>query len=218
MKIVKKQLSELKRPEKNIRLHTDKQLKEFKRSIEMFGQIRPIVIDENNVMLAGNGLYETLLMMGRKEADCYIVTGLDEKKKKKLMLADNRIFDLGVDDMAAFDEFIQELKDDLDVPGFDEDMLKSFVMDTKEAEELLSDYGRIPQEKVEEIRSTEQRYEERDTAAARTAVEYTPATDPTSGAISDEIREAAGYSAPFKAEETEHRFILCPKCGERIWL
>ena len=68
MRTVTKLLSELKRPEKNVRMHTDKQLTEFRRSVEMFGQIRPIVIDENNVMLAGNGLYETLLSMGRTEA------------------------------------------------------------------------------------------------------------------------------------------------------
>ncbi len=45
-----------------------------------------------------------------------------ETAKVKLMLADNRIFDLGVDDMAAFDSSILDLKDDLDIPGFDEDM------------------------------------------------------------------------------------------------
>lgn len=208
MKIIKKQLADLKRPEKNLRLHTDKQLKEFRRSIEMFGQIRPIVIDENNVMLAGNGLYEALLQMGQVEADCYVVKGLTEQQKKKLMLADNRIFDLGVDDMVAFDAFILELKDDLDVPGFDEDMLKSLVMDTKEADELLSDYGLIPEKRAEEIRDTREKYEARDEEAARTAVKHTP----------EEVREAAGYSAPFKADEVEHRYILCPKCGERIWL
>ena len=73
MKAVTKPLSDLRRPEKNVRMHTDKQLVEFRRSVEMFGQIRPIVCDEDGVILAGNGLYETLLSMGRTEADCYVV-------------------------------------------------------------------------------------------------------------------------------------------------
>lgn len=210
MKVTKKQLDTLKKPEKNIRLHTDKQLKEFRRSIEMFGQIRPIVIDEKGTILAGNGLAEALISMGRTEADCYVVSGLTEIEKKKLMMADNRIFDLGVDDMAAFDAFILELKDDLDVPGFDEDMLKSLVMDTDEADELISGYGLIPEERVEAMRDTRDKYEARDAEAAKKAIEYTP--------VSDEVREAAGYAEPFKAEEVEHRYILCPKCGERIWL
>lgn len=216
MKIIKKNLSVLKRPEKNVRLHNDKQIKEFQRSIEMFGQIRPIVIDEDNVILAGNGLYETLLTMGRKEADCYVASGLDEKQKKKLMLADNRIFSLGVDDLATFDEFILELKDDLDVPGFDEEMLKSLVMDTEEANDIIADYGLIPEDRAEEMRQVGDRNESRYDQIAKTGIEHIPAQAP--GQVPDEVREIAGYAEPFKAEEAEHRYIICPKCGERIWL
>ena len=53
MKIVKIKLADLVKPEKNVRIHTEKQIKEFRRSVEMFGQIRPIVVDERN-MSKGN--------------------------------------------------------------------------------------------------------------------------------------------------------------------
>ena len=151
MNVTRKLLSELRRPERNVRMHTDKQLKEFRRSIEMFGQIRPIVVDEDGVILAGNGLYETLLSMGRTEADCYVVTGLTEAQKKKLMLADNRVFDLGVDDLSALDAFVLELKDDLDIPGYEEDLLRAMVMEADEAADTLSEYGTIDEERIEEI-------------------------------------------------------------------
>lgn len=82
MNVTRKPLSELRRPERNVRMHTDKQLKEFRRSVEMFGQIRPIVVDEAGVILAGNGLYETLLSMGHTEADCYVVSGLTEARRR----------------------------------------------------------------------------------------------------------------------------------------
>lgn len=121
MKPVKIKLADLKRPEKNVRLHTKKQLEEFQRSVEMFGQIRPIVVDENHVILAGNGLYETLVNMGKEEADCYVMTGLSENQKKKLMLADNKVFSLGVENIDAVESFIQELSDDLDIPGYDKE-------------------------------------------------------------------------------------------------
>ena len=88
MNVVKKPLAELRRPERNVRMHTDKQLKEFRRSVEMFGQIRPIVIDEGGVILAGNGLFETLLAMGHAEADCYVAvsyTHLDVYKRQLLV-------------------------------------------------------------------------------------------------------------------------------------
>lgn len=201
MKTVTRLLSELKRPERNVRMHTDKQLVEFRRSVEMFGQIRPIVIDENNVMLAGNGLYETLLSMGRTEADCYVVEGLTENEKKKLMLADNRIFDLGVDDMKAFDEFIAELGDDLDVPGFDDELLRSLVADQTEVDEMMSAYGLITDEKKDEIAGAAENYQKEE--AARAAQ---PTVAPDTNAAHTEDTQPVG------------KYVVCPKCGEKIWL
>ena len=200
MQVTKLPLSELKRPERNTRMHTDKQIAEFKRSVEMFGQIRPIVVDENYVMLAGNGLYDTLLAMGRTEADCYVVTGLSEKEKKKLMLADNRIFDLGVDDMDAFDALIAELGDDLDVPGYDEELLQSLIADSEEIDEIMSSYGLVDEGKKEEIASAAETYRKEE--AAR---EATPAAKDNNVPSTEEGQPVGKY-------------VVCPKCGEKIWL
>lgn len=200
MQVTKLPLSELKRPERNTRMHTDKQIAEFKRSVEMFGQIRPIVVDENYVMLAGNGLYDTLLAMGRTEADCYVVTGLSEKEKKKLMLADNRIFDLGVDDMDAFDALIAELGDDLDVPGYDEELLQSLIADSEEIDEIMSSYGLVDEGKKEELASAAETYRKEEAA-----------------------REAAPAAKDNNVPGTEEgqpvgKYVVCPKCGEKVWL
>ena len=224
MEVISIPLKELRKPEKNLRLHTDVQLNEFVRSVNMFGQIRPIVVDENNVMLAGNGLYDALRLAGYTEADCYMIKGLTEKQKKKLMLADNRIFDLGVDDLASFDSFIAELGDDLDVPGFDEDLLKSLMADTASVTEMMSDYGIVPEDRAKEIRETRERYKERDAAAARNATEYTTAPAPADEDHAADhdgvqaVRDMTGYTAPYKADESERRYILCPECEARIWL
>lgn len=48
MKQLTMKLKDLIRPERNIRIHTEKQLQEFERSVKMFGQIRPIVIVEHS--------------------------------------------------------------------------------------------------------------------------------------------------------------------------
>lgn len=200
MKVVVKKLADLKRPPRNTRMHTDKQLAEFRRSVEMFGQIRPIVVDEDNVMLAGNGLYETLLSLGHTEADCYVVTGLTENEKKKLMLADNRIFDLGVDDMAAFDAFIAELGDDLDVPGYDDELLRSLVADADEVEDMMAGYGTVDDDRREQIRSAGEEMRRQEAVQPQTV---TPAAAP----------EGEGDSTAQAG-----RCVICPKCGERIWL
>lgn len=124
MNIVTKKLSGLIVPEKNVRIHTEKQLQEYEKSVRMFGQIRPIVIDENNTILAGRGLYDTLKRMGQETAECYQYMDLTENQKKKLMIADNKIFSLGIENLDTLNEFLVELQDDLDIPGFDEEILK----------------------------------------------------------------------------------------------
>lgn len=153
MQVVTKQISELKRAEKNIRLHGDRQIAEYVRSIEMFGQIRPIVIDEENNVICGNGLLQALQKMGRKIADCYVVAGLTENQKKKLMLADNKIYELGVNDTKTFDSILRELENDIDIPGYDEELLKVLTANVQEATDFIDDYGTFAQDKIDEIKS-----------------------------------------------------------------
>ncbi|MCD8209068.1 MAG: ParB/Srx family N-terminal domain-containing protein [Bacteroidales bacterium] len=110
MEIKKVKLTDLKRAEKNVRMHTEAQLNEFERSIRMFGQIRPIVVDEDNVILAGNGLYDTLVRMGEKTAEVYQYSDLTENQKKKLMIADNKIYTLGIENLEVLNIFIEYIK------------------------------------------------------------------------------------------------------------
>ena len=51
MKIVKIPLSDLHPAERNVRIHSEKQIREFTRSLDKFDQIRPIVVDENKTIL-----------------------------------------------------------------------------------------------------------------------------------------------------------------------
>lgn len=201
MNVTKKKLTDLRRPEKNVRLHTEKQIKEFKRSVEMFGQIRPIVIDESGVILAGNGLYETLLSMEISEADCYVVQGLSEAQKKKLMLADNKIYGLGVDDLDGLDCILAELKDDLDIPGFDEELLSNMMAEAAEVTDKLQEYGTLDESEIEEIKEARERKERYMASGVDDGEEQTS---------TDEAQPEQG--------EPVGRYVTCPHCGEKIWL
>ena len=162
MKQLTMKMKDLVRPERNIRIHTEKQLEEFERSVRMFGQIRPIVVDENNVILAGNGLYETLLRMNREDALVYKYEDLTEAQKKKLMIADNKIFSLGIENLDTLNEFLEELDGDLDIPGFDEEILKQMVADADEITEKISEYGTLDEEEVRKIKEANERREQRE--------------------------------------------------------
>ncbi len=150
-------LADLKEPEKNVRIHTEAQLKEFEKSIRMFGQLRPIVVDENNEILAGNGLYMTLRRMGIDEARVYKYDDLTAAQKKKLMIADNKIFNLGIENIDTLNEFLAELQGDLDIPGYDEDVLRQMFADADELTEQISTYGTLAPEEVASIREQNRR-------------------------------------------------------------
>ena len=206
MKIIRKKLSELKSPEKNVRIHSEKQTKEFVRSLEAFGQIRPIIVDEENTILAGNGLYAALIAKGDTEADVYVMKGLSENEKKKLMLADNKIYSLGVDDMDVFEEFLRDLGDDIDIPGYDEELLKTITADLEDVDEMLSGYGTVTDTTKQQIAATAQKYDAQEAVNAESAEEIKPA------------QPAPESPSESHSEPLPKRFIQCPKCGEKIWL
>lgn len=206
MEVITMKLSELVKPEKNVRIHTEQQLKEFERSVTMFGQIRPIVVDENNVILAGNGLYDTLLQMGKETADVYKYENLTENQKKKLMIADNKIFSLGIENLDTLNSFLEELQGDLDIPGFDEEILKQMVSEAEDITEKLSEYGTLDDEEIQNIKENAARNDQKiqqaeaaqDGAHEPTPIQEDPQTD-------DETADIK-------------KFVICPKCGEKIWL
>lgn len=226
MNIVKLPLTELKKPARNVRLHSNKQISEFKRSVEMFGQIRPIVVDEEYTILAGNGLYEALTAMGRTEADCYVASGLSEAGKKKLMLADNRIFSLGIDDTQAFDDIIAELDNDFDIPGYDPELLRTITADVDIADDIICGYGTVGEGTKVTMQQASADYARREEAIAQesqrvtaSAPRETVATESNDTLASREtgaLPEESPFPEPVVAPKRQ--FLICPKCGERIWL
>lgn len=219
MQTITKKMSELVRPEKNVRIHTEKQLQEFEKSVRMFGQIRPIVIDEKNMILAGNGLYTTLERMGIEEAECYQYSGLTENQKKKLMIADNKVFSLGIENMETLNDFLEDLKGDLDIPGFDEEILKQMVSDADEITEKISEYGALDPEEIQSIKDYNTRQEQR--ASSPVPVEAAPQTNTISEqpVIQQEATESQVDSQAYSDATTEIRkFVICPGCGEKVWL
>ena len=128
-------INALRPAEKNVRIHNEKQINELKKSIEAFGQIRPIVTDENGVIIVGHGLWETLKFMGETHAKVLVLEGLSEAEKKKLMLADNKIYELGNTDFDAILELLEEIKlegDRLDISGSDMEVFEALLADTED--------------------------------------------------------------------------------------
>lgn len=208
MEVITMKLSELVKPEKNVRIHTEQQLKEFERSVTMFGQIRPIVVDENNVIMAGNGLYDTLLQMGKETADVYKYEDLTENQKKKLMIADNKIFSLGIENLETLNSFLEELQGDLDIPGLDEEILKQMVAEAEDVTDKISEYGTLDEEEIRSIKENAGKREQQLSADQS-------GTQSRQASVVTIQQEPVGDN-----EDTTEikKFVICPNCGEKIWL
>lgn len=222
-------LSQLKPNQKNVRLHSAKQLEEYKRSVQKFGQTKAIVIDETYTILIGNGLYEAMKALGKTEAACFIKEGMSEHDKLKMMMADNKIYSLGVDNLATIEDIIAELgsEKDFDIPGYDADLLETLTFEPIEADDFMSGYGILDTDTKAGMEKAAVRYEQEDAEFASEAEEITPigqnrqleapetANTPEGdagiGANTEKALEAVGNAL-------QRRYIVCPKCGEKIWL
>lgn len=198
----------LKNPEKNVRKHPEKQVEEMARSVEMFGQFRPMVVDEDNVVLVGNGLLEAMKRLGRDKADIYRVTGLTEVEKYKLMMADNKVYQLGMDDLENIESIMTYISD-FDIPGFDADTLEVLYGDIDMAVDDALSYGTYNEEVVEKKNDFAEKREEQ--LKTSETVYQEPVQDiPSAQTAGDD------FAGEEKAES--RRYVVCPKCGERIWV
>lgn len=210
MKIETINLDDLQPLEKNVRKHNEKQIQELIRSLEQFGQTRAIVIDETNNILIGNGLYYAMKTRGDAKADCHRITGLSEQQKKKLVLTDNKVFQLGIDDFSVIQEYIDEITmdGDFDIAGFDEEVLQAMTRDLEQISSDVSDYGKIPEGYVRE------NVVQHEPVTAQQAV---AATDSPVAAVQQPITSnyTPTQEQPTAAVQND-RTIICPSCGEVI--
>lgn len=126
--------------ERNPRRHPERQMIELIKSVEQFGQYRPLVIDEKNQILAGNGLFEAMKRAGQTEVAVHRIEHLTEEQKTKLVLADNKTGDMSSDDFAVVDEMLRELAD-FEVPGYDPDVLRQLIATAEETTASAQEYG-----------------------------------------------------------------------------
>ena len=88
-------INELKVSEENPRIIKDRKFKKLIQSIKDFPEmleLRPIVIDENNIILGGNMRYRACIEAGLKDVPVKIAKGLSDKQKKEFTIKDNANF------------------------------------------------------------------------------------------------------------------------------
>lgn len=113
----------------NARTHSEAQIAKLAGAIREFGFTSPVLIDEQRNVIAGHGRVDAARKIGLTDVPAIVVTGLDETRRRALILADNRLaLDAGWDEEMLINE-LRGLGDAVDLAGFDEDELIALLAD-----------------------------------------------------------------------------------------
>ena len=75
----------------NARTHSPKQIKQISRSIERFGFNNPVLVDDDDQIIAGHGRVEAAKLLNMKTVPTVRLSHLSEAEKRAYILADNRL-------------------------------------------------------------------------------------------------------------------------------
>jgi len=132
--LVERDITLLKPHARNARTHSKKQIGQIARSIRKFGFTNPILIDEEDRIIAGHGRVEAAKSLGMTRVPVLLLEGMSEADRKAYVIADNRLAEL-----AGWDRELLGLElGDLSalVPDFDFDVIG---FEVAEIEALLNE-------------------------------------------------------------------------------
>ena len=144
-------INELKPYENNARTHSEEQLNMIVNSINEFGFVAPVIIDENNVILVGHGRTEAAKRAGLTEVPYRRITHLTDEQKRAYILADNKLSDLGGWDFDILQTELDNIELDMSDFGFELDLVEIGEEESEEPAEGESKYTNkknIPQYEI----------------------------------------------------------------------
>lgn len=138
----------------NSRTHSDEQVNQIASSIKEFGFTNPILLDDDNGIIAGHGRLQAARLLGLDEVPTITLVGLDELQKRAYVIADNKLALNAGWDSELLQLEIQNLQDkdfDISLLGFDEKELMQIlgedddevVAEIKFSEELMESHNYV---------------------------------------------------------------------------
>jgi ParB-like chromosome segregation protein Spo0J len=94
LRISYKDPAQLRRRERNPRIHTPKQIQQIAASIKEFGFINPVLIDGSGGIIAGHGRVEAAKLLGMADVPTVQAGHLTPGQIRAYVIADNRLAEL----------------------------------------------------------------------------------------------------------------------------
>jgi ParB-like chromosome segregation protein Spo0J len=132
----------------NSRTHSEQQVAQIAASIREFGFTNPVLIDDQNNLIAGHGRVLAARKLKMSEVPAIIVTGLDERKRRALIIADNKLALNSTWDEEALKVELEDLASDFgQLIGFSEEELVNILGEAKQ--EFIDDFKDIGETNLE---------------------------------------------------------------------
>lgn len=128
----------------NSRTHSEEQVAQLAASIREFGFTNPILIDQDSNLIAGHGRLLAARKSKMDQVPAVVVTGLDDRKRRALVIADNKLaLNAGWDEEALRVE-LEDLAGDFgELMGFSEDELVARLSIPEFAPGTEDDQGKL---------------------------------------------------------------------------
>lgn len=136
----------------NSRTHSKEQIQQVANSIKEFGFTNPILVDDNNGIIAGHGRLSAAKLLKLEQVPTITLKGLTDAQKRAYVIADNQLALNAGWDIDILQNEVQALVNDnfnLDLIGFDEDFLNG-LLDVQMSEGLI-DEDEVPEPPVEPV-------------------------------------------------------------------
>ena len=114
----------------NSRTHSENQVSQVAGSIKEFGFTNPVLIDDKGGIIAGHGRVLAAKKLNMLEVPCIELSNLTAAQRKAYVIADNQLaLNAGWDlDMLRVEvEDLQSMEFNVDLLGFDDDVLKKLL-------------------------------------------------------------------------------------------
>lgn len=134
MDIIMKPVDSLIMYERNPRIN-DKAVDPVAKSIEQFGFKVPILLDKDNVIIAGHTRLKAAMKLGMAEVPCIMCDDLTPQQVKAFRLVDNKVSEFADWDLALLNE---ELKD-IDLPDLNMEDFGFYELPEMDIDDFLKD-------------------------------------------------------------------------------